>query len=100
MEPQQAQKVYDEILGHIQKQGGTYSAWYCGIASDWDARLFGDHSVPRKDHWYVARQCYSNEDARNVEDALLKLGCDGGPGGGDQSTIHVYAYLKAAMTNP
>lgn len=56
--------------------------------------------MPREDHWYIARQCQSNETARNVEDALLKLGCAGGPGGGDLTTVYVYAYLKGAMTDP
>ena len=42
----------------------------------------------------------SNTDARNVEDKLHELGCDGGPGGGDASTVWVYAYLKGTMTIP
>ena len=100
MEAKDAQQVYDEIIAHIAKQGGAYSTWYCGITSDWGNRLFDQHRVPRKDHWYIARQCYNNNDARNVEEALLKLGCDGAPGGGDQSTVYVYAYLKGTMTNP
>jgi len=28
------------------------------------------------------------------------LGCDGGVGGGDETTVYVYTYLKGAMTNP
>ena len=100
MEAQSAQQVYDEIVAHINKQGGPYSSWYCGIAANWQSRLFDDHKVPRKDHWYVARQCYNNEAARSVEDALVEAGCDGGPGGGDASTVCVYAYLKGTMTNP
>ena len=101
MEAQEAQQVYDEIVAHIKKQGGAYSTWYCGITSDWQSRLFDEHKVPQeKDYWYIARQCYNNNAARNVEDALLKLGCDGGAGGGDQTSVYVYAYLKGTMTNP
>ena len=95
----QAQQAYDEIIAHIKKQGGAHSTWYCGITADWISSLFDDHKVSRE-HWYIARECFNNEAARNVEDALLKLGCDGGPGGGDQATVHVYAYLKDALTNP
>ena len=98
MTPQPAQSVYEEILAHIAKQGGLYSAWYCGIASDWEARLFNDHKVPRKGHWYIARQCYNDTDSRNVEQALLKVGCDGGTGGGDKTTVYVYAYLMSDET--
>ena len=50
MEAQDVQQVYDEIVAHIKKQGGAYSKWYCGIASDWEDCLFNEHQVPRKDH--------------------------------------------------
>jgi hypothetical protein len=100
MEVQTAQQVYNEIEAHIKKQGGAYSDWYIGIASDWENRLFNEHQVPRKDYWFITRQCQNNQAARNVEEALLKLGCDGGGGGGDDKTVYVYAYLKGTMTNP
>lgn len=101
MEAQDAQQVYNEIVAHIKKQGGAYSTWYCGIASDWEDRLFNEHQVPRsRDYWHIVRQCHNNSDARAVEAALIKLGCDGGVGGGDESTVYVYAYLKGTMTNP
>ena len=100
MTPQPAQTVYDEIVTHMNKQGGRHPLWYCGIASDWEDRLFNDHQVPRKDYWFIARHCYNDTDARNVEQSLLKLGCDGGAGGGDRTTVYVYAYLKGPQTNP
>jgi len=100
MEAQDAQQVLDEIVAHIKKQGGAYSRWYCGIASDWENRLFNEHQVPRENYWWIALQCYTNGDARAVEKALLGLGCDGGIGGGDQTTVYVYAYLKGTVTNP
>ncbi len=101
MEAKEEGQVYDEIVAHIQKQGGAYSTWYCGIASDWVSRLFDEHKVPRKEnYWYIARQCHNDNDARAVESALVTLGCDGGTGGGDQTSIFVYAYLKGTMTDP
>lgn len=100
MNAQQAQDVYKEIVAHIKKQGGNESTWYCGIASDWEKRVFGDHNVPRENHWFIARQCFNDKDARLVEQALLELGCDGGSGGGDSTTVYVYAYLKSSITNP
>lgn len=95
-----AQQACDEIVEHIGKQGGSPSTWYCGIASDWDKRLFTEHKVPREHHWYIVRQCHTNEDARAVERALCQYSCDGGPGGGDYTTVYVYAYLKGSMTDP
>jgi len=95
-----AQQVFNEIKAYIDKQGKPYSAWYAGIASDAKTRLFVDHNVSRTNDKWVYDQCTNNQSARNVEDALLKLGCDGGSGGGDQSSTYVYAYLKLPSTTP
>lgn len=100
MEAQSAQSAYDEIVAYIKKQGGAYSTWYSGITSDWVSRLFDEHKVPRKDWAYIARQCFNDTGARGVEDALIKLGCDGSSGGGDNTSVYVYAYQKGSMTNP
>jgi len=100
MEAISKEEAYNQIVAHIKKQGGAYSDWYCGIASDWEDRLFNEHKVPRKDHWRTTQQCHTNDDARAVENRLLGLGCDGGAGGGDSTTVYVYAYLKGTMTNP
>ena len=95
-----AQEIYDKIVAHIKKQGSPFSSWYCGITESIKNRLFGDHNVPEKDHWFIHRPCASNESARNVEKALLDLGCDGGTGGGGDDAIYVYAYLKTSVTEP
>ena len=95
-----AKEAYDEILAHIQKEGSSYPSWYCGITGDVEQRLFEEHGVPEKEHWFAYRNCSSDDDARNVEDALLRLGCDGGPGGGDSDSTYVYAYLKTNVTTP
>jgi len=92
--------AYDEITGHIAKQSGAYSDWYCGITSNIETRLHGDHNVPKKDHWFMYRECASSNDARAVEKALLEQDCDGAGGGGDESSVFVYAYLKTYDTNP
>jgi hypothetical protein len=90
-----AKEAYENILAHINKQGGAYSNWYAGITSDWEKRLFTEHSVPREDYWWIARQCFTDTDARAVEKALIELGCIGGGGGGDKTSVFVYAYLIA-----
>lgn len=95
-----AQTAYSEMVAHIKKQAGPYSTWYAGITSDINQRLFTEHNVPKKDHWYCWRETVSSAAARSVEKALLELGCDGGTGGGDNSAVFVYAYLKTSVTNP
>lgn len=93
-----AQDAYNDTLSHIQSQGGPLSNWYCGITSNISNRLFGDHNVPEENHWFIFRECVNSEAARAVEKALLDQGCDGGPGGGDNSSVYVYAYLKSNIT--
>lgn len=95
-----AQEAYDEILAHIQKQGGAFPDWYSGITENIKDRLHGAHKVPEKDHWFIHRKCVNEEAARAVEKALLDKGCDGGGGGGDEDAVHVYAYLKTSITKP
>lgn len=95
-----AQQVFDGIKEYVDNQGKPYAAWYAGITSDIETRLFADHDVSRTSDKWVYDECENNQGARNVEDALLKLGCDGGSGGGDQSSTHVYAYLKSPSTKP
>jgi hypothetical protein len=96
----QTQTIYDEISAHITRQGGLLHNWYAGITSDVNARLFGAHRVPRENHWFIYRRAISSLEARRIEDALLRKGCDGGPGGGDSSAVFVYAYLKTSITSP
>lgn len=95
-----ALQAYDDIDAYIKKQGGSYRDWYVGISSDAIKRLFTDHQVPEKDSWWIYRSCTDEKSARMVEEALIKLGCDGGSSGGDSSATQVYAYLKTGHTKP
>lgn len=101
MEALTAQQAYDGIVAYITEKDGPYSQWYCGIAADWEDRLFDGHQIPSKAYqWWKVYKCVSYASAGKAEDALHELGCDGGPGGGDEATVYVYAYLKGSMTNP
>ena len=100
METQNREQAYREIVAYIEKQNEPASKWYCGIASNWQNRLFNEHCVPQKDYQYIVRQCEDSFDARNTEAALHKLGCNSAPEGGDGENVYVYAYLEGSMTNP
>jgi len=95
-----AQQAFDEIVAHIKKEGSAFKYWYSGITADIESRLFGDHGVPKKDHWYIYRETTSSAAARSVEKALIEQGTDGGGGGGDESAVFVYSYRKTNITNP
>lgn len=93
-----AQQIYDEIIAYINSSPYPASSWYTGITQDVDQRLFGAHNVSRGDRWWAYDRAKTSADARNIEEALLRWGCDGGNGGGDGDTVYVYAYLKTAKT--
>ncbi len=87
-----------EMKAFIDRCRAPYSEWYVGIAADPKERL-SEHGVKEND-WYIERRLASTEEARRVEESLLKLGCEGGPGGGDEETTAVYAYWKRGHTEP
>ena len=89
-----------EISSHVKTSNFPYSQWYVGITSDIENRLHGDHGVPKEDHWFIEKPADSNKIAREVERYYLKLGMDGGTGGGDSSSKDVYVYHKTSVTNP
>lgn len=95
-----AQQIYDSIKDYMGKVGRPYYLWYAGIAADAQSRLFDEHRVSMTTGNWVYDKCANNQDARTVEEWLLKLGCDGGIGGGDQTSTQVYAYLKTSNTKP
>lgn len=96
------QSAYDEIRNYIVSNtlGSNYSSWYVGIANDPERRLFQEHEVNRENGRWIYTKCYSDSSAREVENTLIEnLGTQGGPGGGDDSTIFVYAYEIKSYTN-
>jgi hypothetical protein len=94
------QQAVADIEAHLGKYGGPHRAWYCGVATDPEARLFQDHNVSRTNNAWIYRGLMTDTESRQVEAHFLKKGCDGGPGGGDRTSRYVYAYKKTASTRP
>lgn len=88
--------IISEINAHVAKSGKPHADWYVGIATDVRKRLFEEHGVDQKG-WWIYREADSELVAREAEAELLKLGYDGGTGGGDRPR-YVYAYLKGPNT--
>jgi len=88
--------IVNNIKNHADKEGSGYRNWYCGIAADPNQRLFNDHNVPKEEGkaWWIKENAGTEQAARDTEEHLLNLGFDGDSGGGDYTTIHVYAYKK------
>ena len=87
-----------EMKAFVDRARAPYTEWYVGITDDPDDRL-REHGV-QSDDWWIVRRLGSAEVARRVEEFLRKLGCDGGPGGGDETSTAVYAYWKRGHTQP
>ena len=98
--PRAPSVAFAEMCEYINEIGGNHHLWYVGVTSDLMQRLCDEHSVPREGHPCISRRCFENSDARLVEQGLLNIGCDGGGGGGDKSSVFVYAYRKGATTKP
>lgn len=92
-------EIVRQILEYIRQHGGAFRDWYVGIASDVKRRLHVDHNVPAESQIpWIYRGAATDRAARTAEQTLLAMGCDGGPGGGDQTTAVVYAYRKQWST--
>ena len=90
--------IISEIKSYVAKNGGSYSGWYVGIASDPKGRLFNDHAVSEKGGAWIYVPCATSKVARESEDYFIGLGMKGGSGGGDDTTKYVYAYKITSST--
>lgn len=91
-------QITAEITAQIQKYGGKYQEWYCGITKDVESRLFGDHGVVKGTNAYSYRNADSDKEARAIEEHFLAKGCQGGNGGGDDESNIIYAYKIGSNT--
>lgn len=98
---QSVDEIIRDIRAHITKEGSPFSDWYVGITSNINDRVFGDHNVSEKDQLYIYCEAYTVAFARHIEQQFIDVdGTDGGPGGGDEDSVFVYAYKKTSETNP
>jgi hypothetical protein len=99
MQTYTATQIVADINSHIISSGSQYyNEWYCGITSNIEQRLFGDHNVQRHGAWWIHRCAVSDEEARQAEATMLEKGCKGGGGGGDEDSVFVYAYKITPTT--
>ena len=91
------QVIISEIDSYIQNGGGIFQDWYVGIASNPRERLFIGHKVVENGDAWIYQEAMNSNEARAVEKFFLdKLVTGGGSGGGDYTSIFMYAYKKTS----
>ena len=86
-------EIKSEIKSFIDDCGGPYSTWYVGISENPEDRLFNGHKVDKNNDKWIIEEASSSDAARRIEKYFVyTLGTAGGPGGGDEDAIYVYAY--------
>ena len=101
MEPKLDAQEYEEaaidLIIFMSEQNAPNYAFYAGITTDPTQRLFDEYQLPHNQPHRVVR-CENHQEARELEKQLHKSGCDGGPGGEDNSSEYVYVYLTSPQT--
>jgi len=92
------EKAKREIEAFVNRNGGNYPRWYCGIAAKPRDRLFEDHNVDEKKGTWIYRDAGTETAAREVEEYFHKKGCQGS-GGGGKNPHYVYAYKITSTTH-
>lgn len=87
-----AEQIYNEILTYVGSS--NFANWYVGVTNNIEERLFGYHKVHRTDGAWYHGMAIDHTHSRAVESGLIKLGFDGGTGGGDEKAAYVYAFRK------
>lgn len=99
--PQDKQEIIDDIKKYIHENKGDYDSWYAGVSSDARKSLFNEHNVKEKGDRWIYKTAVTSETAREVERYLLiVLRTDGVVNSGEEAAKMVYAYKKAAHTDP
>ena len=89
--------IVKEIIDKIDKNGGTPSEWYTGIATNPKERLEQHKALGSK---WIYDNAGSDEVARKIEDHMTKVvKTKGGGRGGDENSTWVYCYKITATTD-
>lgn len=96
------EQIIADITDYMSKNGvQSWDEVYVGVSKDARDRLFNGHGVHEKGDAWIYHQATSSAVARDVESHFVNtLGAAGGTGGGDDTADYVYAYKRAAHTDP
>ena len=86
--------IINQVGRFISQRGGNRPDFYVGITGAVVGRLRAHNATDD----YMHCLADSAEIAREVERACLAAGCQGGPGGGDDTATTVYVYKITSRT--
>ena len=92
-------EIKQKFVQHLSQRGvKNWDEVYVGISKDPQTRLFSGHCVDEEKDIWIFCKASSSTAAREFEQELLDLGASGGPGGGDDKSVYVYAYKMTSKT--
>lgn len=91
-------QIIKEFEVFMSKYGRLHSQFYIGIASNPKDRLINGHRVSSGIPYIYWKNSLNTNIVRAIEKHFLDKGCKGGPGGSDNSTNYIYAYLITPQT--
>lgn len=95
----QATEIANQILKYMTSNPSNYRDWYVGITNDPKTCLFTRHNIKKHPGVWIFKDAGSHSVAREIEKYFLdNHDIKGGPGGGDDTSRFVYAYLITQNT--
>jgi len=92
-------QIVDEIIIHIENNGGLFSSWFIDISANPRQKLIDVHKVNTKTSLWIIREADNELNARNIKKYIItEFATDGGTK--DEPGKYIYAYRKTAATNP
>ena len=95
------EELFTEITDHITKNTGVFVGfgWYAGITSAPKKRPFDEHGVSKDNGKWIWPKAGNDRDARNIEQRLLRWGCTGRSGGGDDPSPFICVHETTGYTD-
>lgn len=88
-------KIIDKINEFCKKaKVNDVRKVYIGITKDPERRLFNEHKITDEGYCWTCIEAEDVDTAREAELHFIRMGMEGGPGGGDNKTKFVYCFYK------
>lgn len=96
----ETQILVQAVKEHIDSFGKRYDEWYVGISKNPVKRLVDQHNVNLSNRTLTYFEGKREASVREAEQQLIRMGLQGGTGGGDGTgnCKYIYTYMPSAST--